>query len=138
MLKVLKNHRNVVGLKRFSILVLAVLAFVVPLLEPVAGTIAIADIFSCTPTEAGVFTKSGGGPRIHVRCSTEAPPGGIYWFAYGSKKAPSDADRFLNLITFAIQNTKTLRIWYDPSDLSGDKIGCQVGDCRLIQSISAY
>jgi hypothetical protein len=138
MLKVFKNHNNLFSHKRFSILALVVLAFVVPLIEPVAGAVVMADTFSCTPTEAAVFTKAGGGPRIHVRCSTDAPPGGIYWFAYGSKKTPSDADRFLNLITFAIQNTKTLRIWYDQADLSGDKIGCQTGDCRLIQAISVY
>jgi|APFre7841882793_1041355.scaffolds.fasta_scaffold325577_1 hypothetical protein len=47
MSKVFKNHRNFVGLKRFSILVLGVLAIVVPLLEPVAGSIAMADI--CFP-----------------------------------------------------------------------------------------
>lgn len=138
MSKVFKNHRNFVGLKRFSTLALGVLAIVVPLLEPVAGTIAMADIFSCTPIDAGVFSKSGGGPRIHVRCSTAAPPGGIYWFAYGSKKDPANSDRFLSLITHAIQNSKTLTIWYDPTDLNGALIGCGESDCRLIQAITAH
>ena len=138
MVKMVKKCHKSVGLKRFSVLAFVLFAFVVPLLEPVAGADAIADTFSCTPTEVAVFTKLVNGQRIHVRCSTEAPPGGIYWFAYGSKKVPSDADRFLSLITFAIQNSKTLTIWYDPDDLSGDKIGCWSADCRLIEGMSAH
>lgn len=96
---------------------------------------AFADWHNCTPIEAAVWTKK---PlqRIHVKCSAPPPTTNYYYFAYpGTKKYSPDSDRFLNLITFAIQNGKTLAIDYDPADLSGNKIGCLNDDCRLIQSL---
>jgi len=108
----------------------------------VAGCFAVrpasADTFHCTPTEVGVFTKKVGGNRIHVRCSTAPAGTSFYWFAYGTSDAAT-AGRFLDVITFALQNSRTLTIWYDPAvDKKGTAIGCQESDCRLIQGMTAH
>ncbi|HEY3276323.1 MAG TPA: hypothetical protein VGJ94_06850 [Syntrophorhabdaceae bacterium] len=116
---------------------LAVIACIA--LAPFAVGPAIADeTHACTPTEAGVFTKAHDGNRIHVRCSS-APAAAptVFWFAYRTSDS-ANADRFLSLINFAIQNGKTLTIWYDPISKSGPSIGCQAADCRLIDAMAAH
>ncbi|HPW35387.1 MAG TPA: hypothetical protein PK922_02840 [Syntrophorhabdus sp.] len=102
-------------------------------------TAAIADWYnSCTPKHVAVFAVKPY-QRIHVECTEPAPGTDYIYFAYyGAKKFSPDSDRFLNLITFAIQNSKTLAIEFDPSDQSGSKIGCLTHDCRLIQSLYVY
>ena len=99
-------------------------------------TAAIADWYnSCTPKHVAVFAVKPY-QRIHVEC--EAPTEYQYFAYYGAKKFSPDSDRFLNLITFAMQNSKTLAIEFDPSDQSGSKIGCNNSNCRLIQSLYVY
>ena len=83
------------------------------------------DTFTCTPIAVAAFTN-----RVHVRCSTAAPPGGIYWFAVSTANSAS-ASRFLSIFTTAKVTGKNLRIWYTPSDTSGSAFGCLVGDCRI-------
>ena len=116
---------------------MAVIAAV--MLGPFAARPSIAgEMFAgCQPIEVGVFTKKQNGNRIHVRCSN--PPAGtsIYWFAFGSNDS-ANADRFLNVINFALQNSKTLTIWYDPISQKGPSMGCQAADCRLIEGMTAY
>lgn len=99
-------------------------------------TAAIADWHnSCTPVNVAVHAVKPN-QRIHVRCTEPAPGTEYIFFAYyGAKKFSPDSDRFLNLITFAIQNSKTLAIEFDPSDQSGSKIGCRTDNCRLIRSL---
>ena len=101
-------------------------------------TAAIADTHYCTPHSVAVYAVKPN-QRIHVRCTEPAPGTDYIYFAYyGAKKFSPDSDRFLNLITFAIQNSKNLAIEFDPSDQSGSKIGCLTHDCRLIQSLHVY
>ena len=101
-------------------------------------TAAIADTHYCTPHSVAVYAVKPN-QRIHVRCTEPAPGTDYIFFAYyGAKKFSPDSDRFLNLITFAMQNSKTLAIQFDPSDQSGSKIGCLTHDCRLIQSLHVY
>ena len=101
-------------------------------------TAAIADTHYCTPHSVAVYAVKPN-QRIHVRCTEPAPGADYIYFAYyGAKKFSPDSDRFLNLITFAMQNSKTLAIEFDPSDQSGSKIGCLTHDCRLIQSLHVY
>jgi hypothetical protein len=116
---------------------MAVIAAII--LGPFAARPSIAgEMFAgCQPTEMGVFTKKQSGNRVHVRCSTAPAGTSIYWFAYGSNDS-ANADKFLNVINFAMQNGKTLTIWYDPISQKGPSIGCQAGDCRLIEAMTAY
>ena len=101
-------------------------------------TAAIADTHYCTPHSVAVYAVKPN-QRIHVRCTEPAPGTDYIYFAYyGAKKFSPDSDRFLNLITFAIQNSKNLAIEFDPSDQSGSKIGCLNSDGRLIQSLIVY
>ncbi|HQP57045.1 MAG TPA: hypothetical protein PLN83_13115 [Syntrophorhabdus sp.] len=102
-------------------------------------TAAIADWHnSCIPVNVAVYAVKPY-QRIHVRCTAPAPGTDYIFFAYyGAKKFSPDSDRFLNLITFAMQNSKTLAIEFDPSDQSGSKIGCNNSNCRLIQSLYVY
>jgi len=101
-------------------------------------TAAIADTHYCTPHSVAVYAVKPN-QRIHVMCTEPAPGTDYIYFAYyGAKKFSPDSDRFLNLITFAMQNSKTLAIEFDPSDQSGSKIGCLTHDCRLIQSLHVY
>lgn len=101
-------------------------------------TAAIADTHYCTPHSVAVYAVKPN-QRIHVRCTEPAPGTDYIYFAYyGAKKFSPDSDRFLNLITFAMQNSKTLAIEFDPSDQSGSKIGCRTDNCRLIQSLYVH
>jgi len=82
---------------------------------------------TCTSEKVAAYAN-----RIHVRCSNPAP-GGIYFFALGTTHS-SHAARVLSILSMAHVTGKQLAILYDPTDTSGSAIGCQVGDCRLIQS----
>ena len=84
------------------------------------------DFFTCTSTGVAVFTT-----RIHVECSPAAP-GNIRFFALGTSDANHTA-RTLSLLSMAHVTGKPLYIAYDASDTSGEAIGCQTEDCRLIQ-----
>lgn len=76
-------------------------------------TAAIADTHYCTPHSVAVYAVKPN-QRIHVRCTEPAPGTDYIYFAYyGAKKFSPDSDRFLNLITFAMQNSKTLAIEFD-------------------------
>jgi hypothetical protein len=85
---------------------------------------AAASTFTCTPVGVAAFTN-----RVHVRCSTAAPPGGIYWFAVSTADSAS-ASRFLSIFTTAMVTGRNVRIWYSTSDTSGGEFGCLVSDCR--------
>jgi hypothetical protein len=132
-----KDHRNKKILRALwgTVSGMAIIAAIT--LGPIAARPAVADTHTCTPTEMGVFTKKYDGGRIHVRCSTAPAGTTVFWFAYGTNDS-ANADRFLNMISFAIQNTKTLTIWYDPSEKKGPPIGCQAADCRLIEAMTAH
>jgi hypothetical protein len=132
-----KNHRNSKTCKVLWGTISGIAVIAATMLGPIAARPAIADVHTCTPTEVGVFTKKYDGNRIHVRCSTAPAGTTVTWFAYGSADS-ANADRFLNMITFAIQNSKTLTIWYDPSEKKGPAIACQAADCRLIEAMTAH
>jgi len=83
--------------------------------------------YQCTSVAVAVYAN-----RIHVECSVAAP-GGIRFFALGTANS-SHAARILSVLSMAHVTGKDLRILYDPDDSSGDAIGCQASDCRLIDA----
>ena len=87
--------------------------------------------FTCTPVDVAVFVKS----RVHVQCSPG--DGAIKWFALGVGDQ-NEANRVLSVLSTALAAQKHLTIWYDPNDLSGGAIGCNTGDCRLIQGVRMF
>ena len=89
-----------------------------------AAPVAPSSYFVCTPVSVATFTN-----RVHVRCSAEAPPGGIYWFGVSTSNSAS-ASRFLSIFTTAKVTGKNVAIWYDVSDTSGNAWGCGSSDCR--------
>jgi hypothetical protein len=83
--------------------------------------------FTCTPLFIAAFPPQ----RIHVRCTAGAPPANsIYYFAFSTKK--KEAPLVLEVLLAAKAQGKNLLIYYNPEDLSGQKIGCATNDCRLI------
>jgi hypothetical protein len=83
---------------------------------------------SCTPVEVATY-----GNRVHVECSSST--GGVRFFA-ASTSDWQNAARVLSVISTAQVAGRTLNILYDPSDLSGEFIGCQTNDCRLIRAVA--
>lgn len=81
---------------------------------------------SCVPVEIMTYTV-----RIHVRCA--ASVGGVLYFAVPTTDSQF-ASRILSVISSAQVAGRTLTILYDPADLSGDQIGCQTNDCRVIRA----
>lgn len=90
------------------------------------ATLDVAATTICTPVAVGNF-----GNRVHVRCSTAVS--GILYFAQSTGDANNVA-RTLALLSTAMASGRDLRIYYDAADTSGTAIGCQAGDCRLIQT----
>ena len=82
----------------------------------------------CTPLNVAVFAN-----RVHVKCSESV--GGIRYFA-APTASNSHAARVLSVLTAAHAGGATLDILYDPADESGSSIGCNTGDCRLIQGVA--
>jgi hypothetical protein len=81
---------------------------------------------TCTPVETMLHHN-----RLHVRCAESI--GGIRFFALGTSDA--FAPLFLSVIETAHVAGRTLKVLYDPLDLSGSSINCQNADCRLILSV---
>jgi hypothetical protein len=81
---------------------------------------------SCTPNEVMAYTDS---ERIHVLCAESF--NGVRYFALGTEDAASVA-RILSVLTTAQVAGRTLSILYDTDDVSGESIGCNPADCRLI------
>lgn len=108
-------------MKTKSFILLAGLAYGLLLNAPAAN----ADTsFICTPTGVATFPQ-----RVHVRCS--AAQSGIAFFAYRSSDS-TGAARNLSLASSALIAGRSLRIFYNPADLSGSSVGCNKSDCRLI------
>ena len=93
---------------------------------------AFAESFLCDVDDVAVYTKPLG-LRLHARCAVPAP-GGIAYFALDLKRNKVAAPLVLQLLNTALDSNKDVWISYDASDLSGAKIGCQPGDCRLLQA----
>lgn len=92
---------------------------------------ALADTTACTPNQVGVFTN-----RIHVRCAASVA-GGIWFFALPTTDA-AHTNRMLSLLNSALVGGRSLTIDYNPSSTAGTSIGCQSGDCRLINYVMMY
>ena len=71
--------------------------------------------------------------RIDVKCK-ETFDNGIRFFAVSTSKADF-ADNVLSVLNSAILARRTVRIRYDPKDLSGSSFGCNNNDCRRLLSI---
>ena len=82
----------------------------------------------CVP--AGVATFSN---RVHVRCSA-AVGGGILYFAMQTNDSAAAA-RFVSVASSALIAGRTLKIQYDPADLTGGAFGCATGDCRRARAL---
>lgn len=80
----------------------------------------------CTPVSVASFSS-----RVHVRCSVAVS--GILYFAQSTADSGAAA-RTQALLMTAMAAGRDLRIYYEPTDLSGSAIGCQNADCRLIQA----
>jgi len=83
---------------------------------------------TCAPAE--VTTYQG---RIHVRCQSPVAPGIV--FLALSTTDPQFASRMLGIGVAAFVSGKSLTVFFDPSDLSGQAVGCMNTDCRLIQAL---
>jgi hypothetical protein len=83
-----------------------------------------AEWTTCTPADVTVYAG-----RIHVRCVESV--GGIQYFALSTANAAHVA-RVLSVLSTAHVAGRQLSILYEPSDTSGDAIGCLISDCRLI------
>lgn len=92
---------------------------------------AFSDDFLCDVDKVAVFTKASGGARIHAHCASPAP-GGISYFALDLKKSKLEAPMLIELLSTAVAFDHSVYVFYDPDDLSGAKIGCATGDCRLM------
>jgi hypothetical protein len=86
---------------------------------------ALADSTTCTPANVAVFSN-----RIHVKCSASVA-GGIWFFALSTSDA-AHTNRMLTLFTTALASGRPLHIDYNPSTTAGTSLGCQSGDCRLV------
>ena len=106
-------------------------ARIMPDEQPAAGSAglvsATAGWVSCVPIQVVTFAS-----RVHVQCQTAI--GGVSYFAASTTNAANVA-RILSVLTAAQLAGRTLSILYDPADTSGTAIGCQAGDCRLIQAV---
>jgi hypothetical protein len=93
-----------------------------------ASPVLAAEIeIECTPNLVFVHRE-----RLSVRCDQSVD--GIIFFVSPTENAPQAA-RALTVIQSALLTGRSLFIQFDPNDLSGDRIGCEVGNCRLIQGI---
>jgi hypothetical protein len=86
---------------------------------------------ACTPSSVATYSE-----RIHVRCSESFSE--ISFFAYGTKKDPAGAARYMSMATSALISGRNVKILYDPEDQSGASIGCQTGDCRLLLALEMF
>ena len=79
----------------------------------------------CVPVDVGTFAN-----RVHVRCSASVS-GGIWYFAVSSANT-AEAARFLSLASAALVAGRTLTIFYETTDTSGDSFDCRSADCRKV------
>lgn len=88
------------------------------------GAPAAAATIRCQPDEVAVLPN-----RIHIRC--EAAVGGVSYYAVPVADAPHAA-RMLSLLSTALVAGRTLVLTYEPSDTSGETLGCSASNCRLL------
>jgi len=84
---------------------------------------------TCTPNAVGVFTN-----RVYVLCAAQAPGTPFIQFAVSTSDSGMAA-RFLSAFITAKVTTKSLKITYFPSDLSGAAYGCEISNCRPISGV---
>jgi hypothetical protein len=96
------------------------------ILMPVVAS-AGSDSFFCDANGVAIIPKK----RISMRCASPAP-GGIVFFDM-SLKNKVEAPLAIQVMTAAVTQNKDVQVVYDPDDLSGEKIGCNAMNCRLIQ-----
>jgi hypothetical protein len=94
-----------------------------------ASVASAAEVWSdCVPT--AVATYQG---RVHVRCAASVG-GGIIYFAVQTTDA-AYAARFVSVASSALVAGRTLKVLYDPADLTGGSFGCATGDCRRAHAL---
>jgi hypothetical protein len=84
----------------------------------------------CTVTGVANFSA-----RMHVCCAQSFS--GIFFFAHRSSDS-AGAARYTSIATSALIAGRTVRIFYDPADLTGSSIGCGNGDCRLLRGLEVF
>jgi hypothetical protein len=90
--------------------------------------LAALSFHTCRSVEVSTYEN-----RIHVRCSTAAT-GGIVFFAVPTANS-AYAARVLSVLTAAHIAGKNIEIQYDPNDTSGANFGCAASDCRRMVSV---
>jgi hypothetical protein len=109
---------------RFALLfIFAVTAFLLSWLPTVAS--AAQTTHSCKSVDVTTFPE-----RIHVRCSTAAS-GGIVYFAVPTANN-ENAARILSTLLAGHIAGKNMVIGYDTTDTSGTAFGCAKNDCRRL------
>jgi hypothetical protein len=84
----------------------------------------------CTPSGVANFSN-----RMHVRCAQSFS--GVFFFAYRASDT-AGAARYTSIATSALIAGRTVRIFYDPADLTGSSIGCLNQDCRLLRGLEVF
>ena len=87
--------------------------------------------FSCKSVDVTTFPE-----RVHVRCSTPAS-GGIIFFAVPTSNN-ENAARILSTLLAGHIAGRTLVIGYDPADTSGTAFGCAAHDCRRLLYVGVH
>ena len=95
----------------------------------IAAEVSAAEMWTdCVP--AGVATF---GNRVHVRCSASVS-GGIFFFAVATTDS-AQAARFVSVASSALIAGRTLKVLFDPADLTGGQFGCATNDCRRARAL---
>jgi hypothetical protein len=113
---------------RIKHLVLA--SLVLGMLSTSGEAIAAQKSVICTPNGVATFPS-----RIHIRCAQSFS--GIVFFAHKSSDS-AGAARNMSMATSALISGRNVRVFYDPADQSGSKIGCNVKDCRLLKGLEIH
>lgn len=111
-------------MKKMLVLGFAVIAALV-----IAEGASAAETWSdCVPV--GVATYAN---RVHVRCAASVS-GGIFYFALSTADS-AQAARFVSVASSALIAGRTLKVLYDPADLTGASFGCATNDCRRARAL---
>lgn len=91
--------------------------------------------YQCDPiNHIGLFLD-----RLHIFCQTTSPIAGapalsasITWFAFPTAPDSAAASRFMSLLQTSVITGKTIWLFIDPNDTSGNNFGCGGANCRRI------
>lgn len=88
---------------------------------------AVATTYQCKV--AGVFENEA---RVHLRC--DKPAGPITFFAVPLSKL-NHAKNFVSVSTAAMLAGRTVEVFYNTTDTSGNTFGCLSSNCRYASAV---